>query len=135
MSRIELPVTVATKMLAKAIRAIQTEVEAATLEALSEKDGILVLHDREHGTTQTSTFWGDSIELTDPNGFCLELCRRRFEPESWRGIECMKGKWRPGQWDVTETRTDAKGRRWVCDLGAHITDDFGTLVPVEGGAA
>jgi hypothetical protein len=47
----------------------------------------------------------------------------------------MAGKGRPGQWDVRETRKDGKGRILVCNLGAHIIDDFGDLVPVEGGAA
>ena len=134
MSRRDLPLSVATKTLEKAIRLIKEEAEAATLKQLSEKDGIVVLHDRERETTVVHTFLGGGMEITDRNGFRLELHRQRFEPESWRGVAHMRGYWRPGQWQVTEERTDAKGRSWVCELGAHIVDDFGTLVPVEGGA-
>lgn len=134
MSRLELHLSVATKTLEKAIRLIRQEAEAATLEALSAKDGIVVLHDFDRGSSRMRPFLGDSMEFTDANGFCLRLHRRRFEPESWRGISCMRGHWRPGQWDVTETRADGNGRLWSCELGAHVIDDFGDLVPVEGGA-
>lgn len=133
MSRLDLHLSVATKTLEKAIRLIRQEAEAATLEALSAKDGIVVLRDVDRGTLRIHTR-GDSMEITDDNGFCLDLYRRRFEPESWRGVGYMRGRWRPGQWAVTETRADGNGRLWSCELGAHIIDDFGTLVPVEGGA-
>jgi len=135
MSRLDVPSSMAFKTLEKAIRQIQKEAEAATLESLSAKDGIVVLRDCDIDTARTHIYCGDHIDWDDSLGYSLAISHQRFEPESWRGHAHMKGRWRPGQWDVKETRVDTKGRRWVCDLGAHITDDFGNLVPVEGGAA
>jgi hypothetical protein len=132
MSRRNVPLTVAAKALEKAIRLIQQEAEAATLEALSARDGIVVLRDCDIGTARTHIFGFDHMDWDDSHGYSLGMIRQRFEPESWRGVHCMKWRWRPGQWNVQETRVDSKGRSWVCDLGAHITDDFGDLVPVEG---
>lgn len=135
MSRRDVPFSVAAKTLEKAIRQLKQEAEAATLEALSAKDGIVVLNGIDRRTAQLQDYWLEHLEWVDPDGYCLVLHRQRFEPESWVGKPHMAGKWRPGQWDVCETRKDGSGRVWVCKLGAHITNDFGDLVPVEGGAA
>lgn len=40
-----------------------------------------------------------------------------------------------GIWFGREERKDAQGRRWTYWLPDHVVDDFGTLVPVTGGAA
>lgn len=134
MSRRDVPLTVAAKALEKAIRLLKQEAEAATLEALSAKDGIVVLSGIDPVTAKLQDYWLEHLEWKDSAGYCLVLHRERFEPESWAGKPHMAGRWRPGQWDVRETRKDGKGRIWNCNLGAHITDDFGDLVPVEGGA-
>lgn len=100
---------------------------------IAQHDGI-TLRDCERATAHLSILLGgDNIQLVGRDGYSLQLHRERFEPESWRSHACMKGRWRPGQWRVTETRIDGAGRSWFCDLGAHITDDFGALVCVEKG--
>lgn len=40
-----------------------------------------------------------------------------------------------GIWFGSEERKDDLGRRWTHWLPDHVVDDFGTLVPVTGGAA
>lgn len=40
-----------------------------------------------------------------------------------------------GIWFGSEERKDANGSRWTRWLPDHVVDDFGTLVPVTGGAA
>ena len=40
-----------------------------------------------------------------------------------------------GIWYGTEDRTAADGRKWTHWMPDHVVDDFGTLVPVTGGAA
>jgi hypothetical protein len=121
---------------ASLVAQVQAEAEASTLAALSAKDGIVTLHDCDRATASLQILLGgDDIQLTGADGYNLQLHRRRFEPESWRGCAWMKGRWRPGQWDVIETRIDGAGRAWICNLGAHITDDFGALVCVEKGGA
>jgi hypothetical protein len=71
-----------------------------------------------------------SFRWSDGKGFHMYCERQRFEPECWRGVSYMQGRWRPGQWDVYEDRRDDMGRTWTCNFGPHVIDDFGTLVPV-----
>lgn len=42
--------------------------------------------------------------------------------------------WHPSHWVGMEQRHDTHGRRWSMSSAIYITDDFGTLVPLEGGA-
>lgn len=48
---------------------------------------------------------------------------------------CPSRPARMGAWYGQEYRTDEQGRVWHRSLGDHVVDDFGTLVPVTGGAA
>jgi hypothetical protein len=124
------------KTLQQLLAQIQAEAVAATLEALSQKDGTVSLNEVDVQSIESSVLLdGDVIYWRDHCGYSLRISRTRFEPENWKGAIYMSGKWRPGQWRVTETRLDDQGREWECYLGPHIVDDFGTLVPVEGGAA
>lgn len=129
------PTPVITKAVAKLLAQVQAEAQAATLEALSAKDGIVVLQSCDRATASLYHYSDGDFDLRDAAGYRLELRRDRFEPESWRGVPHMQGRWRPGQWDVWERRIDGHGNKWTRQLGAHITDDFGTLVSVEGSAA
>lgn len=129
------PTPVITKAVAKLLAQVHEEAQAATLEALSAKDGIVVLESCDRATAWLYHYSDGDFDLLDAAGYLLELRRKRFEPESWRGVPHMQGRWRPGQWDVREGRIDGQGNRWNRNLGAHVMDDFGTLVSVEGGDA
>jgi len=131
MRRIEIPVTMATKMLAKAIHAIQKEAEAATLEALSSKDGIVVLQGPDRETVSINPHVCEGVFWHDGNGFKLVMDRQRFRYTSG---DWVQQNWRPGQWVVREVRIDGNGLEWSTDHGRFVIDDFGTLVPVKGGA-
>lgn len=123
------------KTVQRLLAQVQAEAQAATLEALSAKDGIVALQSCDRATASLYHYSDGDFDLRDASGYRLELRRDRFEPKSWRGVPCMQGRWRPGQWDVRERRLDGHGNEWVRDMGAHITDDFGTLVSVEKGSA
>lgn len=94
----------------------------------------VTLQDIDRDTASVYQYRDGGMDVTDRNGYRLELRRLRTMPECWRMHTHMQGKWRPGQWDVEEVRVDGAGRKWRTDLGPHITDDFGALVPVGGAA-
>jgi hypothetical protein len=60
------------------------------------------------------------------------MSRQRFR---YTNGDLVQLDWRPGQWRVSETRVDGQGRSWESMLGYFVIDDFGSLVPVQGGAA
>lgn len=124
------PTPVITKAVAKLLAQVQAEAQAATLEALSAKDGIAVLQDVDRATAHLYEYLDGDFDLRDALGYRLRMRRERFESQCWRS-----NKWRPGLWYVSEVRVDRQGNKWTRDVGAFITDDFGTLVSVEGGAA
>lgn len=135
MAHLKNPPAPVSKTVQRLLAQIHAEAEAATLAALSAKDGIVTLRSIDRDTAYIHHHYDGDYDWKDGQGYCLELRRQRTMPESWRDAPWMKDKWRPGQWDVFEHRFDGQGRRWVQSMGAHITDDFGTLVCVEGGAA
>lgn len=118
------------KTVQRLLAQIHAEAEAATLAALSAKGGIVTLQDADHASAYVYHYKDGDYDYKDKTGYRLELRRMLFEPECWRNQPHMKGHWRPGQWNVTETRIDGQGRCWKCELGPHITDDFGMLVPI-----
>lgn len=122
------------KTVQRLLAQIHAEAEAATLAALSAKDGIVTLHGVDRESTRIYHYMDGDMRWYDANGNSVWLHRMRAEPECWRGQDHMAGRWRPGQWDVSLNFKDGLGREWLCELGAHITDDFGTLVPVGGAA-
>lgn len=120
------------KTVQRLLAQIHAEAEAATLAALSAKDGIVTLQDAD-SATRSADIRGDSIVITDRAGYTLMLWRRRVRPDCWEdtGIN-----WHPSFWYSAETRVDGAGRKWqTYDAPTYVTDDFGTLVNVEGGAA
>lgn len=114
---------------ARLIQQVQAEAQAALLEQLSAGHGVTVLQPLDAETTRVSIS-GDAIEIHDAQGGTVEIYRRRFEPESWRGLSYMAGKWHPARWSGQQTLVDGKGRRWSRDLGDMVCDDFGNLVEV-----
>lgn len=118
---------------AKLIAQVQAEAEAATLDALSAKDGILVLQPIERSTARFDD-WGDTLVFGDANGAVVRYYQRRELPESWRG-GALERAWHPSHFAIYITRVDGRGRRWETSLGKHVIDDFGDLVCVEGGEA
>lgn len=114
---------------AKLIEQIQADARAALLVELSAKDGVIVLHGLEPETRRVSVD-GDDIQITDARGSSIELWRRRFEPESWKGCSYMAGVWHPANWDGMRTLVDGAGNKWSSHLPTMVCDDFGNLVEV-----
>lgn len=128
------PPTPVSKTVQRLLAQIHAEAEAATLAALSAKDGIVALHPVDAATARVIVDV-DTLTHVDAAGNCMEAYRRREESATWRGKPHMRGQWHPAYWYVSLRRVDAGGHKWSCDLGRHVVDDFGTLVPAEGGAA
>lgn len=115
---------------AKLIAQIRAEAEAATLEALSAKDGVTVLQpiDRRKAYFDISD---DHIVLRGADGGQVRFYRRHEEPETWRQDASMRGHWHPAYWNVYVSRVDGNGQVWDAHPGRHVMDDFGGLVCVE----
>ena len=134
MAQLKNPPPPVSKTALRLLAQIHAEAEAATLAALSAKDGIVTLHDIDREDAFIVHYPDGDYDWRDHQGYRLQLRRDRTMPESWRAAPWMKNKWRPGQWSVYEERRDANGSTWNRSLGEHITDDFGTLVPVGSAA-
>ena len=120
------------KTVQRLLAQIHAEAEAATLAALSAKDGIVTLHDCDP-STRTVDVSGDNIVITDRAGYTRQTWRRREIPSCWIGTGI---NWNPSYWYSNETRVDGNGLRWQShESPTYVTDDFGNLVDVEGGAA
>lgn len=115
------------KTVARLLAQVQAEAEAATLEALSAKDGIVVLHPMD-SNVHTNVF-GDIISVHDNKGCELRLSRLRHCPESWVG-GALGSSWHPSHWAITTIYVDGHGRRWESSRERAVMDDFGTLVLV-----
>ena len=114
------------KTVARLVQQIHAEAEAATLAALSAKDGILVLHPVDSATKRVQFFAvGDSLglEIEDAGGNGCTLYQRGKRPEGWRD-------WHPSHWCGHHSLTDSMGRKWVRCGDTYVVDDFGTLVLV-----
>jgi hypothetical protein len=116
MAKIKTPPPPVTKTVQRLLAQIHLEAQAATLAALSAKDGIVTL--QPMGLDKRSFGDADYICTEDAHGAHVSIWRDR-EKNTWIG---------------TEHLTDGQGRQWRRSLGTHIIDDFGTLVPVQGGA-
>lgn len=123
MNRRDTLLPLAAKALEKAICLIKQEAEAATLEALSAKAGTVVLPPAENPKWTAAMNGG--LSMSSKNGVRIS-CHIYHEPH--RGCSIP-------YWLASEEREDGNGGSWVRALGKHIVDDFGMLVPVEGGAA
>lgn len=119
------------KTVQRLLAQIHAEAEAATLAALSAKDGILVLHGLDRDTTRVR-HRGDHINVRDQCGAEFDMWRHRHLPPQWQHCPEIH---HPAWWHVYETRVDGAGRAWSGPSCIMVTDDFGTLVDVEGGAA
>lgn len=124
------PTPVMTKAVAKLLAQVQAEAQAATLEALSAKDGIVVLQDVDRETVRTR-FSGDHFSVRDGRGARVDSWRHRQLPHEWERCPHIH---HPAWWHVHESRVDGHGTTWQREAQIMVTDDFGTLVSVEGGA-
>ena len=108
----------------KLIEQVRAEAEAATLEALSAKDGITVLHpfDREG-------FWIEWSENKRAHGWdrlgveCFWISQYHFDGDRHGTVHPF--------WLANITLKDGSGHQWVRRFGRMRMDDFGTLVLVE----
>lgn len=115
---------------AKLIEQLQAEAQAATLQALSAKDGIAFLRPLDRETLRVSV-WGDEITLRDDTKAEVCIHRKREEPESWRAAPHMRGYWHPSRWFGRITSVDNNGNQWSRNLNPMVCDDFGNLVEVQ----
>lgn len=115
------------KTVARPLAQVQAEAEAATLEALSAKDGIVVLHPMD--SNPEAHVFGDTILIVDDKGCQIQLSRLRHCPECWVGTELGR-TWHPSHWGITRTCVDGQGRLWQSSRDRAVMDDFGTLVLV-----
>lgn len=134
MAQLKTPPAPVSKTVQRLLAQIHAEAQAATLAALSAKDGIVTLQGIERDTAFIYHYYDGDYDWRDQQGYRLEMRRERTMPASWRDAPWMQGKWRPGQWNVFERRMDGQGCEWTRDMGPHITNDFGALVPVGGAA-
>lgn len=114
---------------AKLIEQIQAEARDALLRDLSAKDAVIVLHGFDAKTKRVSVY-SQGIEIYDDCGNSISLRRYFTEPEAWVGHSHMAGYWSPARWYGDQTLLDLNGRKWQCDIGVMVCDDFGNLVQV-----
>lgn len=132
MAQLKNPTPPVSKTVQRLLAQIHAEAEAATLAALSAKDGIVTLQECSP-STRTLDVSGDTILITDRAGYTRHTWCRREIPACWIGTGI---KWHPSYWYSNETRVDGTGRKWQAhESTTYVTDDFGNLVDVEGAAA
>lgn len=100
--------------------------------ATSTKDAEVFLKPMDTGSKSVvfrPTATGEAMEVSDSHGASDTLYRHLVRPEGWF-------YWHPSYWAGFSERKDREGRLWAAYGGPrHVIDDFGTLVPVEGGVA
>lgn len=128
MSRRDLPISVAAKTLEKAVRLIKLEAEAATLEALSAKEGLQVL--RPIPRSELEFDWW-------PCGLNVWRTSKPFNKVMWLAIYHTPSnedrRFQGIYWLAEVSMIDQRGKMWTQSFGRMIVDDFGTLVPLGGG--
>lgn len=130
MAQLKNPTPPVSKTVQRLLAQIHAEAEAATLEALSSKDGIVTLQDIDRESLRVS--WrGDHATLRDWRGASVLMYRHRHLPKEL--AECPHIH-HPSYWHVYEDRVDGNGVSWSRESQTMVTDDFGTLVPVGGAA-
>lgn len=115
----------------KLIEQLQAEAQAATLEVLSAKDGITVLHGLDSRTKRV-IFGNDYITIRDDRGSFIDLYQRRHLPEIWKNME-MEAIWNPTHWYGSTTLVDGNDVEWYRQLNTMVCNDFGDLVAVKVG--
>ena len=116
---------------ARLIEQLQAEARAATLDALSAGDDIIVLHALDPATRRVRLDDDGDLTITDDRGAHYTAWRRWEEPEGWRASLHMAGHWHPALWYVNETLVDGQGRPWDRRGTVCVMDDFGFLVEVQ----
>jgi hypothetical protein len=130
MAQLKNPPAPVSKTVQRLLAQIHAEAQAATLEALSAKDGIVTLQDIDRQSLRVSCD-GDQIRLRDDRGSRTFMIRHRYLPAQW--VTCPEIH-HPAYWHVYEDRVDGNGVSWSRESQTMVADDFGNLVSVEGGA-
>lgn len=117
------------KTVQRLLAQIHAEAEAATLEALSARDGIVVLDPMPLDGRRVVARGSRSFRFECDDGSSLHFQITHEHVDF--------GLVGPGpRWMAFQTLRDGQGRKWETILGCNfITDDFGNLVDAEGGAA
>ena len=131
MAQLKNPTPPVSKTVQRLLAQIHAEAEAATLAALSAKDGIVTLQPMPPQQRRVKAYWSQNIfyvEGTDGSELVLHITHG----ETDRHDNVLTGP----RWSVCQALLDGQGRTWKTWLGWNfITDDFGNLVSAEGGAA
>ena len=128
MAQLKNPPAPVSKTVQRLLVQIHAEAQAATLEALSAKDGIVTLQDIDRQSLRVR-FDGDQMSLRDGRGNHTLMYRHRQLPAQW--VHCPEIH-HPAYWHVYEDRVDGNGVSWSRESQTMVADDFGTLVPVGG---
>ena len=131
MAQLKTPSAQVSKTVQRLLAQIHAEAEAATLQALSAKDGIVVLFDVDPETRRVEAR-GDHLEVRDARGTDFHARRYRTLPDEWKNCPEIH---HPSWWHAYECRVDGQGVSWYRETQVMVTDDFGNLVDIEGGAA
>lgn len=130
MAQLKNPTPPVSKTVQRLLAQIHAEAEAATLAALSAKDGIVTLQDIDRESLRVRND-GDQITMSDGRGAHVLMYRHRHLPKEW--VACPQIH-HPAYWHVYEDRVDGSGVSWSRKSQTMVMDDFGTLVPVGGAA-
>lgn len=123
--------TLQTPAVRSAFSSLLSKIESATLKAICD-EGVTVLRPFESGNVTVEFFdtpTSIGMEIKDRNGATVCLAKPYVQTSE-------RSDWNPARWLCWKTMVDLSGQRWMNHGGPeYVVDDFGTLVPVEGGAA
>ncbi|MFN3494543.1 MAG: hypothetical protein ACK40L_08560 [Hydrogenophaga sp.] len=115
------------KTVQRLLAQIHAEAEATTLEALSAKDGIVAVQPMPAQRRKVHETTARGFGVTGADGSEL-----RFYIDH----DARESRLIGPRWCASQTLLDGHGRKWQTWHGFEfITDDFGNMVDVEGGAA
>jgi hypothetical protein len=109
----------------------EADVRVALGKDCETGEALVLLPPREaRARFHDGTGYGQHINITDLDGFDVSLYREHVPDENSTGHR----RRHPAHWWGSITRKASDGTEWTRSLPRHVTDDFGTLVPVDGDA-
>lgn len=128
MAKLKTPTLPVSKTVQRLLAQIHAEAEAATLAALSAKDGIVALHPMPEAGRTVESVTGRGFRVEGADGSELIFFIDHIEDGAPQPIG--------PRWSASMSLQDGSGQKWTTYFGFDfITDDYGTLVDVKGGAA
>lgn len=128
MAKLNTPTPPVSKTVQRLLAQIHAEAEAATLAALSAKDGIVALQPMPKASRAVESVGARGFRVEGADGSQLLFFIDHIEDGAPQPIG--------PRWSAAMSLQDGSGQKWTTYFGFDfITDDFGTLVDVKGGAA